>query len=81
VSNYASPGFSFGRLYGADRWFRSRIIAIPADVLHRAAAIHIPLGDTPTGRPPRNCAAHPVWLERCTTGGSWRGTLTLTRKP
>lgn len=77
-SNYAHPGFSFGQLYGPDRWFRSRTVAIPADVLHRAAAIHIPLADTPTGRPPRNCAAHRGWFERCTTGGSWRGTITLT---
>ena len=81
VSNYASPGFSFGQLYGADRWFRSRMVAIPADVLHRAAAIRIPLADTPTGRPPRNCAVHSAWFERCTTGGSWHGTLTLTRTP
>jgi hypothetical protein len=81
ASNYAHPGFSFGQLYGPDRWFRSRIIAIPADVVHRAATIRIPLADTPTGRPPRNCAARRDWLERCTTGGSWRGTLTLTRTP
>ena len=80
-SNYAHPGFSFGQLYGADRWFRSRMVAIPADVLHRAAAIRIPLADTPTGRPPRNCAVHSAWFERCTTGGSWHGTLTLTRTP
>jgi hypothetical protein len=78
ASNYANPGFSFFLPYGPDRWFRSRTIAIPADVLHRAAAIRIRLADTPTGRPPRNCAAHRAWLERCTTGGSWRGTLTLT---
>jgi hypothetical protein len=81
ASNYAHPGFSFGQLYGPDRWFRSRIVAIPADVLHRAAAIRIPLADTPTGRPPRNCAARRDWFERCTTGGLWRGTLTLTRTP
>ena len=81
ASNYAHPGFSFDQRYGPDRWFRSRTIAIPADVFHRAAAIRIPLADTPTGRPPRNCAAHRVWLERCTTGGSWRGTITLALTP
>jgi hypothetical protein len=78
ASNYAHPGFSFDQRYGPDRWFRSRIVAIPADVFHRAAAIRIPLADTPTGRPPRNCAVpRRPWLERCTTGGSWRGVLTL----
>ena len=82
ASNYAHPGFSFDQRYGPDRWFRSRTIGIPADVFHRAAAIRIPLADTPTGRPPRNCATvHRSWFERCTTGGSWRGTLTLTRTP
>jgi hypothetical protein len=80
-SNYASPGFSFSGRYDADRWFRSRVIAVPADVFHRAKTIRIPFGDTPTGRPPRNCAVRRDWFERCTTGGSWRGTLTLARTP
>jgi hypothetical protein len=80
-SNYASPGFSFSGRWDADRWFRSRVIAIPSDVFHRAAAIRVRLADTPTSRPPRDCVARRDWLERCTTGGSWRGTLTLTRTP
>jgi hypothetical protein len=80
-SNYASPGFSFDTRYDADRWFRSRTISIPADVFHRAAVVRIPLADTPTGRPPRNCAVKQPAIERCTTHGSWRGVLTLTRTP
>lgn len=78
-SNYASPGFSFDTAYDADRWFTSRTIAIPADELHRAAVVQIPVADTPSGRPPRNCAVKQPAIERCTTVGSWRGVLTFTR--
>jgi hypothetical protein len=78
-ANYAIPGFSFDPAYDSDRWFRSRTIRIPAEVFHHTAVIRIPLARTPTGTPPRNCAVRNPKIERCTTGGSWHGVLTLTR--
>jgi hypothetical protein len=78
---YAMPGFSFADQYGPERWFRSREVVVPADDLHRSAKITIPLADTPRGTPPRRCAVRDPSFESCTTGGSWSGTLTLTRKP
>jgi hypothetical protein len=75
---YAAPGFSFAGGYGADRWFTSAEVAVPASVLHRSTKITIPLADTPAGRPPPDCAVMDPSFERCTTGGSWSGVLTLT---
>jgi hypothetical protein len=77
---YAMPGFSFADGYGPERWFASREVLIPAEVFHRSAKIRIPLRDTAAGRPPKNCAPHDPSYERCTTGGSWHGVLTLTAK-
>jgi hypothetical protein len=53
---------------------------IPASVFHRSAKIEIPLRDTAAGTPPKHCAVHDPSFERCKTGGSWRGALTLTSK-
>jgi hypothetical protein len=78
---YAPPGFSFDTAYDADRWFTSQTVAIPVAAFHRSASIAIPLADTATGTPPRHCAVQNPSFERCTTGGSWTGVLTLTRKP
>ena len=75
---YAAPGFSFASGYGADRWFTSREVMIPAAVFHRSAKVSIPLAGTPAGRPPRDCAVMDPAFERCTTGGSWSGTVTFT---
>jgi hypothetical protein len=78
--NYFTPGFSFDTRYGADRWFTSRTIVIPAGVLHRAKRIRIALSNTRVGTPPRNCHVAQRSYERCVTGGSWHGTLTLSRR-
>lgn len=77
--NYFTPGFSFDLRYTADRWFTSRTVVIPVGILHRAKRIRIALSNTRVGTPPRHCAVMNPSYERCTTGGSWRGTLTLTR--
>jgi hypothetical protein len=74
---YAMPGFSFAEMYGPERWFASREILIPASVFHRSSKIKIPLRDTAAGTPPKHCAVHDPSFERCTTGGKWRGVLTL----
>ncbi len=77
---YATPGFSFSPLYGPDRWFTSRTVAIPMRVLHRSARISIRLRETRAGTPPRHCAVpHPAY-EQCSTGGSWSGVLVLRRR-
>jgi hypothetical protein len=79
---YAMPGFSFADSWGPDRWFTSREVVIPAAVFHRSATIRIPVRDTTAGTPPKHCAVHDPSFERCTTGGAWRGVITLTsRKP
>jgi hypothetical protein len=75
--NYLGPGFSFNAAYGPDRWFTSRAVVIPARVLHRATLIRIRLGNTRAGTPPRHCDVPFPSYERCTTGGRWRGVLTL----
>jgi hypothetical protein len=77
---YAMPGFSFAQGYGPERWFASREIVIPEAVFHSSAQIKIPLRDTASGAPPKHCAVRDPSFERCTTGGSWRGVLTLTAK-
>jgi hypothetical protein len=77
---YAMPGFSFAEGYGPERWFRSREVVIPAAVFHRSAKVKIPLHDTAAGRPPKHCAVHDPSFERCKTGGSWHGVLTLSAK-
>ena len=78
---YAFPGFSFDSAYGADRWFASREVVIPAAIFHRSSKITIQLSDTRAGTPPKHCAVKDPSFERCTTGGSWRGTLTLKARP
>jgi hypothetical protein len=75
---YAMPGFSFDSSYGPDRFLASSEVVIPAAVFHRSKTITIPLRDTPAGTPPRHCAVSDPSFERCTTGGAWRGVLTLS---
>lgn len=75
--NYFGPGFSFNPAYGADRWFTSRTVVISTRELHRAALIQIPLSETRAGTPPPSCDVPEPSYEHCTTGGSWRGVLTL----
>ncbi|MEA2441064.1 MAG: hypothetical protein QOH76_2488 [Thermoleophilaceae bacterium] len=77
---YAMPGFSFAESYGPERWFASKEVIVPAAVFHKSSKIRIPLHDTAAGRPPKHCALHDPSFERCTTGGSWHGVLTLTAK-
>src|SRR4051794_27222024 len=77
---YAMPGFSFAEGYGPDRWFTSREVVIPAVVFRRSSKIRIPLADTTASTPPRRCAVNDPSFERCTTGGSWNGVMTLTRR-
>jgi hypothetical protein len=77
---YAMPGFSFADGYGPDRWFTAREVVIPSAVFHDSAKIRIPLEDTRGGTPPPHCAVRDPSFERCTTGGSWGGVLTLTRR-
>jgi hypothetical protein len=79
ADNYFTPGFSFAPGFGPGRWFRSRTVSIPLTVLRRAARISIRLGPARAGTPPSDCAVpHPDY-QRCSTGGSWSGTLTLRR--
>jgi hypothetical protein len=75
---YAMPGFSFADSFGPERWFASREVVIPAAVFHRSKTIKIPLRNTLAGAPPKHCAVHDPSFERCTTGGTWRGVLTLS---
>jgi hypothetical protein len=77
LDNYFTPGFSFAAGYGPDRWFGATSVPVPLALFHRAAQITIRLHASPAGTPPRDCAvAHPTY-ERCRTGGSWTGVLTL----
>jgi hypothetical protein len=79
--NYFTPGFSFADGFGPERWFTSHTITMSATRLRRAQRVRVRLGDTRAGTPPADCAvAHPDY-ERCTTGGSWSGVLTLSRRP
>lgn len=78
---YGTPGFSFAPPWGPDRWFASREVVIPAAIFHRSSKITIQLSDTRAGTPPKHCAVKDPSFERCTTGGSWRGTLTLKARP
>jgi hypothetical protein len=80
-NDYATPGFSFAPGYGPERWFTSRTVDVPATVLHRTARVTIRFRDTAGGRPPRGCAVPQPSYQRCTTGGTWSGTLTLARSP
>jgi hypothetical protein len=77
--NYFTPGFSFSPDWGPDRWFTARRVGIPSAVLRRARAIVIRLHETRAGTPPANCAVTFPSYERCSTGGSWSGRLTLRR--
>ncbi len=76
--NYFTPGFSFSRAYGPDRWFTPAPVTIRLATLHRAARITVLLGPTAAGTPPAGCAVRAPAIEQCHTSGSWRGTLTLT---
>jgi hypothetical protein len=78
---YAMPGFSFADSYGPERWFASREVVIPADVFRKSKKIAIRLSDTAAGTPPKRCAVNDPSFERCKTGGSWSGTLTLASRP
>jgi hypothetical protein len=77
---YATPGFSFAQGWGPDVWFASKEIVIPASVFHHSAKIRIPLHLTGKGTPPPHCARPNPSYERCRTGGSWSGVLTLDTK-
>jgi hypothetical protein len=79
LDNYFTPGFSFSPDWGSDRWFASRAVSIPRAVLQRARTVTIRLHATRAGTPPANCAVKFPSYERCSTGGSWSGTLTLAR--
>jgi hypothetical protein len=79
LDNYFTPGFGFGPVDPADRWMASAAVTVPARVLHRSATVAIALRDTRAGRPPGDCAVANPAYERCATGGSWSGTLTLRR--
>jgi hypothetical protein len=74
---YATPGFSFAPGFGSERWFASRQVIIGVREFHRSKTITIPLRDSRAGRPPRDCAVNDPAFERCRTGGSWDGVLTL----
>src|SRR4051812_26548127 len=74
---YAMPGFSFAGGYGPDRWFSSREVRIPAAVLRRSSKVRIPLRTTAAGRSPADCAVASPSHEKCHTGGTWNGVLTL----
>jgi hypothetical protein len=77
---YAMPGFSFDQGWGPDRWFASKEVVIPSQVFHHSSKIKIPLRLTAGGTPPRHCRRPNPSYERCTTGGSWNGALTLDTK-
>ncbi|MEY2426444.1 MAG: hypothetical protein QOI61_2016 [Actinomycetota bacterium] len=77
---YAMPGFSFAPPWGPDRWFASREVVIPEQIFHSSSKIKVPLADTRAGTPPKDCAVNDPPFERCKTGGSWKGTMTLTRR-
>jgi hypothetical protein len=77
ADNYFMPGFSFAAGWGPERWFAAAPAVIPVSVLDRARKVTIREADTPHGTPPRGCRVDEPAYERCRTGGSWRGTLTL----
>jgi hypothetical protein len=80
ADDYFSPGFSFSPNWGPERWFASQTVRVSDRVLHRARAIVIRLHDTRAGTPPTGCDVRRPSFERCTTGGSWSGSLRLTRR-
>jgi hypothetical protein len=80
ADNYFTPGLSFARGFGPDRWFASRRIVIPVSLLARKASVRIRVSDTRMGTPPAGCAVPDPARQRCRTGGSWTGVVTLTRK-
>jgi hypothetical protein len=77
---YATPGFSFEQGWGPDVWFASKVVVIPSAVFHHSAKITIPLRLTAAGTSPRHCRRPNPSYERCTTGGSWKGVVTLDTK-
>jgi hypothetical protein len=77
LDNYSTPGFSFAAGFGPDRWFTSASLLVPLRLLHRARLVTLRIGDTRAGAPPQDCAVAAAAYERCTTGGSWSGVLTL----
>lgn len=78
ADNYFTPGFSFAAGWGPERWFAAAPVVIPLSVLNRARRITIREANTAHGTPPAACAVDEPTYERCRTGGSWRGTLTLS---
>ncbi|MFA4928317.1 MAG: hypothetical protein WC558_07360 [Patulibacter sp.] len=79
LDNYFLPGFSFAAGWGPERWFTPVPVSIPAATLLRAERIVIRLRDARANTPPRGCARPTPRYERCSTGGTWSGRLTLTR--
>jgi hypothetical protein len=77
--NYLGPGFSFADGWGPARWFTSRTVVVSLARLHRRGTIRIRLSQTRRGTPPAGCAAPYAW-QRCRTGGSWNGVLTLAAR-
>ncbi len=78
--NYFMPGFSFATGFGPERWFTSRMVTVPVKRLQRSRKVTLPVGLIRVNAPPSNCAVPEPAYERCSTGGGWSGTLTLTRR-
>ncbi len=81
LDTYFTPGFSFAEGWGPERWFTPHAVSIPASTLRRADRIVIRLHDSRANTPPRGCTRLNPAYERCRTGGSWSGRLTLTAVP
>jgi hypothetical protein len=80
ADNYFTPGLSFARGFGPDRWFLSRRVVIPVSLLDRMSSIRIRFSDTRMGTPPANCVVPDPARQRCHTGGFWTGVVALTKK-
>jgi hypothetical protein len=81
LDNYFGPAFSFDEDFGAERWLTARPVSVPVARLRAGARVQVRLGPSRAAVPPRDCAVLHPSFERCTTGGSWSGTLTLAVKP
>jgi hypothetical protein len=81
LDTYATPGFSFAPGFGPARWFTSRTVFIRLAVLRRTRRLAVAVGPAAASVPPRHCAVRHPSIERCATGGSWRGVLTFTALP
>lgn len=80
LDNYFTPGFSFASGFGPARWFSSQTVAMPVARLRRATRIRLRVSSTRAGTPPAGCAVPSPAFEQCSTGGSWAGVLTLSRR-